>query len=107
MYGSAASLGGTLLQRAADGRLSAAERGREIERVRDATELWSPFDGPLPGTSGAEIAVCEGYLLAYRILEDGAALLAATGSVPEDLRIRRVEVWTPYGVDATREFTMP
>jgi hypothetical protein len=95
------ALGGTLPRTP----MSTAEKGRELERVRDDAELWSPSDGPIPGSSEAEVAHLEGYTLAYGIQEHGAVLLAAAGPIRKDMLVRQVRDWSPYGVDATREFT--
>jgi hypothetical protein len=105
------ALGGTLLtaDHADRASMSTAAKGRELARIRDSDELWSPCDGLLPSSpapSTAEVADCRDYVLAYAILEQGPVMLAAVGSVARDLLVRRVEDWLPYGVDATRDFTV-
>lgn len=102
------ALGGTLLQPSDVKRASSAqETVAELERIRDAGDLWSPFAfDDLPGVSSGEATDYNGHALAYAILEHGAVLMAAVGATTDHLQVRTVEDWSPYGVDATREFAL-
>jgi hypothetical protein len=83
---------------------SAAAVARELERLRDTGEAWSPIPPLLPDASRTEAAVCDGFAIGYSIIKGGAVFIAAVGIAPSAFGIRAVEYWDPYGVDATKEF---
>lgn len=85
---------------------SAAGIVREIERIGSGGDLWSEVPGFFPGEPGAEAAVCDGFAVGHNRLGSGAVFIAAVGVDPDQFRVRKVQDWDAYGVDATRGFPL-
>jgi hypothetical protein len=75
---------------------------REIQRIGASAELWSPGPVIVPGGSPADVAVCEGFCLAYSHFGPNTVLVAAVGLRTDQLRVRKVRDWSDYDFDATQ-----
>jgi hypothetical protein len=77
----------------------------EIARLGDTPELWSPPAQPfLPGAADAAVLQSPNLVLAYSIAANSALFIASVAVPATRLTVRQVADWSPYGVDATREF---
>lgn len=74
----------------------------EIERISTTSQLWQEEAALIVGELTTEAAVLDGFMMAYQLLASGGALFfAATALFPAESRVRVVQDWSPYGVDAT------
>jgi hypothetical protein len=85
---------------------SPAAVGREMERIRDAQDLWVEVPGVLPGGPPAWAVACDGFAVGYSRFNDGVIFVAAVGVGPDRFRVREVRDWGAYDVDARTSFPL-
>jgi hypothetical protein len=56
--------------------------------------------------SPADVAVCDGFSLAYGHVGSEMVLVAAVGVRPDQFRVRKVRDWGAYDIDATKSYPM-
>jgi len=78
------------------------EVAQEIRRIAASAELWAPGPALVPGGSPADVAVCDGFCLAYSQLDAELVLVAAAGVDADQLRVRKVRNWSDYDLNATQ-----
>lgn len=78
------------------------EVAQEIRRIAASAELWTPGPALVPGGTPADVAVCDGFCLAYSRIDTEMVLVAAAGVDAGQLRVRKVRNWSDYDVDATQ-----
>jgi hypothetical protein len=75
---------------------------QEVRRIASSAELWSPGSAIIPGGSPANVAVCDGFCLAYSHIDAELVLVAAVGVGADQLRVRKVRNWSDYDLNATQ-----
>jgi hypothetical protein len=85
---------------------SPAAVGQEMERLRDAEDLWFEVPGVSPGGPPARAVIGEGFTVGYIRLEGGIIFIAAVGVDPGRFRVREVRDWGAYDVDARTSFPL-
>lgn len=85
---------------------SATDTVREMERIRDAEDLWFEVPGVLPAGPSARAAICDGFAVGYNRLNRGTIFIAAVGISPDGFRVREVRDWDAYDVDARTSFPL-
>jgi hypothetical protein len=78
----------------------------EISRIATAEGLWSRTSGVLPGGPDAQTIIWDEFALGYLELDDGAVFIAATHLDPREFKIRKVQGWGDYDVDASAGFPL-
>jgi hypothetical protein len=79
---------------------------QEIQRIAASAELWSPGPAIVPGGPPADVAVCDGFCLAYSHVGPEMVLVAAVGIRTDQLRVRKVRDWGDYPFDATQSHSL-
>lgn len=99
------ALGGTALlpQR---GPSPAINTNAEISRIVTADGLWSHTSGVLPGGPDAQTIIWDEFNLGYLELDHSAVFIAATHLAPHEFKIRKVQDWSQYDVDASASFPL-
>ncbi|MGH3245445.1 MAG: hypothetical protein ACRDOI_04415 [Trebonia sp.] len=72
------------------------EVAQEIRRIASSAELWTPGPALVPGGPPADVAVCDGFCLAYSQLGAEMVLVAAVGVGADQLTVRKVRNWSDY-----------
>jgi hypothetical protein len=85
---------------------SALDTFAEIDRITSATGFWSQTPDVLPGGPAADTIIWDRFNLAYIQLDSGAIFLAAIGIGLDQFKVRKVQNWDSYGVDATTSFPL-
>jgi hypothetical protein len=75
---------------------------REIQRIATSAELWSSGPAIIPGGSPSDVAVCDGFCLAYSHANAEIVLIAAVGVRADQLRVRKVRDLGCYDFDGTQ-----
>jgi hypothetical protein len=75
---------------------------QEIERIATSVALWSPGPAIVPAGSPADLAVCDGFSLAYSQVGSEMVLVAAVNIRTDQFRVRKVRDWSAYDFDATQ-----
>lgn len=84
---------------------SGAGRQHEMLRIAQTAELWSPAPALEIGSPPVDLAVCDGFAIAYGQVGQETVLIAAAGVPPGLFKVRRVTDWGAYGLDATRSYS--
>jgi hypothetical protein len=79
---------------------------REIHRIESADDLWFEAPGLLTDGPPAQAALADGFSIGYKRLDDGMIFTAATGVDPHQLKVRKVQDWQPYDLDARTSFPL-
>jgi hypothetical protein len=80
---------------------------REIDRIVAAADLWRPLPPMLPAALEGEACELEGYAIGYCCLADGPAVTVASVGVPVDrFKVRPVQGWRAYNVNASEQHTL-
>jgi hypothetical protein len=74
----------------------------EIQRIAQSTGLWSPGPAIIPHRTPADLAVCDGFSLAYSQAGSVLVIIAAVGVGTDQLKVRKVRDWDAYDFDATQ-----
>lgn len=81
---------------------SAGDTQREIGRIASTLQLWSRGPALAPGGLPMDVAVCDGFTVAYGHTDGEIVLIAAVGVTAGQFKVRLVTDWTPYGIDASK-----
>jgi hypothetical protein len=85
----------------------AAAVHQEIDRIAAADDLWRPLPPMFPGAPEGEAAELEGYAIGYCHLDKGTAVTVAAIGIPvARFRVRNVQDWGPYDIDASKSHTL-
>lgn len=68
--------------------------------------LCSGTSGVLPEGPGAQTIIWPEFALGYLKLDNGAVFIAATHLDPPEFKIRKVQDWSEYDVDASASFPL-
>jgi hypothetical protein len=79
---------------------------QELRRIMSTDELWSPPPALFPAGPAAQLAILDGYAVAYCLLGTGVVFIAAVGVSADRFRIRTVLDWTEYDHDASASFPL-
>lgn len=101
------ALGGDELPIADRARPSSARHTiREMERIRSAEELWYEIPATLTAGAAAQAARCDGFTIAYSLLDSSMVFMAAVGLGAKQFRVRKVQNWNLYDINAAARFPL-
>ena len=80
---------------------------QEIDRIVAAADMWRPLLPMLPAALEGEACELEGFAIGYCALADGLAVTMASVGVPVSrFKVRPVQNWGAYDINASEQHTM-
>ena len=77
-----------------------------MAQIAAAHDQWTQIAGVLHGGPAAETISWDGFTLGYLELDHGSIFIAAVHLEPQQFKVRKVEDWSPYDVDASTSFPL-